>query len=109
MSAIFENKVAEVEEIDDRLDTIARAIRAFEDCWEPRLEGLRYLKEQDLAALDAGRPIAAGCGDRAFIEAFYETMIEQVRREGKCHRRALDRLEEFFIGNDIPLVDSTRH
>ena len=109
MSAVFENKVAGVDEIDDRLDTISRAIRAFVDCWEPRVDGLHYLKDQDLAAFDAGRPVAAGRADRAFIEAFYDAMIEQVRGEGKRHRRALDRLEQFYIGEDIDLEESTRH
>lgn len=97
MTVIFESKVATVDDIDDRLDTITRADWAILECWEERVAGLSYLKEQALAAFDAGRPNSEGLTDRTFIEAYYEAMMEQVRRDLYRHRLTMEELEEFYI------------
>lgn len=109
MIAIFESTVACCGDIDDRLETLTRAIRAFVDCWAPRVQDLQARKDEALAAYDAGHPHAAVHLSRALIEARFDAEIEALTREGKKHRQGLDQLVEFYRGEDIDLSACTIH
>jgi hypothetical protein len=109
MTAIFESKVASCGDIEDRLETLTRVIRAFVDCWLPRVQDLHARQEEALAAYDARHPHAAVHLSRALIEARFEEELDALTREGMKHRQGLDQLVEFYRGDDLDLSACTIH
>lgn len=100
MTSVFETKVAEFSEIDDRMETLSQAIRAFVDCWSPRLARLQEEKRAALAEFDAPFAVPWFAPRRAALEAHYDRLIEELCREGQSRRRALDRLVEFYANRE---------
>lgn len=96
MSGIFESKMASYGEVDERLHTLTQAIRAFVDCWAPRVLALEESKGRALRAIGDSPRDSAAHFYRDWIEARYAKGLEELVREGKAHRQTLDRLVEFY-------------
>jgi hypothetical protein len=109
MSAIFETKIARFDEADERLETLTRAIRAFVDCWAPRLQDAEASKKRALAHYDAVHPQGAAHLSRALLAAQYDADINAQVRDGKRHRQGLDRLVLFYLGEDLDPEECTQH
>jgi hypothetical protein len=109
MTTIFETKVAACADIDQRLETLSHALRAFVDCWAPRIQALHSRKDRALGSLDKELSEAARNLQRAVVEAQYDAMLDELTREGKSHRKALDRMFDFYTDQDIDPEERTLH
>mgnify|MGYP001206748169 CR=1 FL=1 len=109
MTKIFETKVAAFADIDQRLETLSLALRAFVDCWAPRIQVLNSWKDRALGSLDEGIPEAARNLQRAVVEAQCDAMLDELTREGKSHRKVLDRMFDFYTDEDVDPEERTLH
>ena len=109
MSAIFETRVARFDEADERLEILNHAIRAFEDCWAQRFEDADLLKKYAIAQYDADYPEDAKELSRFVLAELYEADIKALVQECKAHRRSLERLELFYLGEDLDPEECTKH
>jgi hypothetical protein len=109
MTKIFETKVASADDIDQRLATLSQAERAFLDYWGPRFKALEARRARALGRVEEEPSKSARKLQRAVIEAQYGAMHDELLREGKIQRKALDRLFDFYLDEGLDPEERTLH
>lgn len=96
MSVIFDTRITGHEDVDQRIDTVHDAMRAFYDHWDPQLFALRRAKEEALAAYDSLGGHMQDAAARAAIESQHDARIDDLVTRGTEHHSSFDRLLSFF-------------
>lgn len=96
MSVMFDTRITRHEEVDQRIDTILNAMRAFYDHWDPQLVALRRAKEVALAAYDTLGGQTQDAAALAALESQHDARIDDLVKRGTEHHSSLDRLLSFF-------------
>lgn len=109
MIPYLDSKIADVSEIQSRLDMLDRAIRAMQGQRLPAMEAIVQARMEALTAFDSANPAQHDHPARQAIIDHYLAKLQPLAREAMSFRAPLDRLIEFYTGRDVDHDDITVH